>query len=181
MTGVQTCALPIWLPFASVLADSGPPVPVRVGSHDGYGRVVFDLPTRTDYQITQQGQQVVVRFTGDMTIGSAAGVPHNVLGITGGASQAELTVAPGTSLRDWRLGDHVVIDIWDHGAAQTTQPAAPQLPRQDTSSHPPEATRPVNGVLAAEAATNAVSSPLKQQPVAPPVLADGPEIGRAHV
>jgi hypothetical protein len=149
-------------------------VPVRVGSHDGYGRVVFDLPTRTDYQITQQGQQVVVRFTGDMTIGSAAGVPHNVLGITGGASQAELIVAPGTSLRDWRLGDHVVIDIWDHGAAQTTQPAAPQLPRQDTSSHPPEATRPVSGALAAEAATNAVSSPLKQQPVAPPVLADGP-------
>ncbi len=147
---------------------------MRVGSHDGYGRVVFDLPTRTDYQITQQGQQVVVRFTGDMTIGSAAGVPHNVLGISGGPSQAELTVAPGTSLRDWRLGDHIVIDIWDHGAGPTTQPAAPQLPRQGTTSRPPEATRPVNGALPAEGAINAVSPPLKQQPVAAPVLAHGP-------
>jgi hypothetical protein len=30
-------------------AASDAPVPVRVGSHPGYGRVVFDLPGRPDY------------------------------------------------------------------------------------------------------------------------------------
>ena len=65
-------------------------MPVRVGSHQGYGRIVFDLPSPIDYSVTQQGERVLVQFTGDVKIGAAHGVPRNVVGINGGAGQAEL-------------------------------------------------------------------------------------------
>ena len=116
------------LPLAVALANGAVDVPVRVGSHEGYGRVVFDAPARTDYQLTQQDQRVEVRFSNEVTIAAPAGVPHNVLHITGGPGQAELVIAPGTVLRDWRFGDRIVIDVWDAGAAPrqaTTQQAGP--------------------------------------------------------
>ena len=43
--------------FATAAAADG--VSVRVGNHEGYGRIVFNLPPRTDYHVAQQGQQVV--------------------------------------------------------------------------------------------------------------------------
>ena len=105
------------LPLASAFADSLPPVPVRIGNHEGYSRVVFNLPSRTDYHVTQEGQHVVVQFAGDVMIGAANGVPRNVLTVTSGAGQAEIVVAPGTIVRDWRLGNVVVIDFADRDAA----------------------------------------------------------------
>jgi hypothetical protein len=110
----------------AVRAESGPPVPVRVGSHPGYGRVVFDLPDRLDYRLTQQGQRVLVRFTGDVTIGSAPSMPHNVVGLTGGAGQAELVVETGTVVHAWRLGNLVVVDVLDEALAAGGPPASVQ-------------------------------------------------------
>jgi hypothetical protein len=83
------CGLVISLLLLPVVAfaDSTATVPVRIGSHEGYGRIVFDLPSRTDYHVTQQGQHVVIQFTSNLTIGKASGAPHNVLGITGSARQ----------------------------------------------------------------------------------------------
>jgi hypothetical protein len=104
------------LPLASAFADSLPPVPVRVGNHEGYSRVVFNLPSRTDYHVTQEGQHVVVQFAGDVMIGAANGVPRNVLTVTGGAGRAEIVVAPGIIVRDWRLGNVVVMISWTTGS-----------------------------------------------------------------
>ena len=129
-TPATLLALSLILSPTVALADSAANVPVRVGSHDGYGRIVFDLPSRTEYHVTQQGQHVVIQFAGNLTIGRTAGAPHNVLGITSSAGQAEFDVAPGTVLRDWRLGDRVVIDVLDHAAA-----AAPP-PSQQTAAQP---------------------------------------------
>ena len=91
------------LPFASTFADSLPPVPVRVGNHEGYSRVAFNLPSRIDYHVTRDGQSVVVQFATDVMIGAANGVPRNVLSVTGGAGRADIVVTPGTVARDWRM------------------------------------------------------------------------------
>jgi hypothetical protein len=99
-------------------------VPVHIGTHPGYGRVVLDLPERLDYRLTQQGQHVQVQFTGDVTIGAAPSMPHNVLGLTGGGGLAELVVAEGTVARAWRLGNLLVIDVLDPALAAST-PSAP--------------------------------------------------------
>ena len=105
-------------------ADGGAAVPVHVGTHPGYGRVVFDLPERLDFHLTQQGQQVQVQFTGNVTIGAAPAMPPNVLGLTGSAGQAELVVVEGTVARAWRLGNRLVIDVLDPAVAAST-PSAP--------------------------------------------------------
>lgn len=135
------------------LADSPAAVPVRVGSHPGFGRIVFDLPARADYQVTQQGQHVAIQFNDKMPIGPAIGVPRNVVSLTGGDGQAELVVAPGTTLHAWRFGNHVVIDVLDPGsagmaplrqtagtpgqAAASPAPALPPSPAPETAATPP--------------------------------------------
>ena len=131
--GLLCCLVPV-----AAYADSGAPVPVHVGTHPGYGRVVFNLPERLDYSLTQQGQHVLVRFTGDVTIGSAPSVPHNVLGLTGGAGQAELVVETGTVVRAWRLGDLVVVDVLDKAFAASAAPVQPSVatPSPGTAGHP---------------------------------------------
>ncbi|HEX3402668.1 MAG TPA: hypothetical protein VHT74_20330 [Acetobacteraceae bacterium] len=170
-------------PPVAARADSEPPVPVRSGSHEGYGRIVFDMPSRTEYRLTQQGQRVVIQFVGDMTIGSATGVPRNVVGLTGGANQAELTIAPGTSLHDWRLGDHIVIDILDPVAASTAPERAAETPQPGVDNRPspaeptakPAATGaaappvpPPSTVPAAKPAANVAAPPVPTPPTAPP-------------
>jgi hypothetical protein len=133
----------------AVRAESGPPVPVRVGSHPGYGRVVFDLPDRLDYRLTQQGQRVLVRFTGDVTIGSAPSMPHNVVGLTGGAGQAELVVETGTVVHAWRLGNLVVVDVLDEALAAGGPPASVQASVPTQPSGAADGAAPSTSVAAA--------------------------------
>ena len=114
-------------------------MPVRVGTHPGYGRIVFDLSEPIEYRLTRQDQHVVVQFVGDVTIGSAPGMPHNLVGFTGGAGQADLVVAPGTVVRDWRLGNRVVIDMLDADAAPGKTPAAQPAPASRPAPAPPPA------------------------------------------
>ena len=134
---------------------------VRVGNHPGYGRVVFDLPARLDYHVTQQGQHVVVEFAGSVTIGSSAALPQNVLGITGGAGKAELMVAPDTVVRELRDADHVVIDVLDKGAAASSvvqgKPAQ-QIPPGQAGDAPPDH----------PASPPAPARPLADAPTGPP-------------
>ena len=127
-------ALALLLPVGA-FADSSSVV-VRVGSHDGYGRIAFALPPRTDYQLTQQDQHVVIQFSGDLKIGPANAIPRNVVAIKGGERQATLDLAPGTVMHDWRYGDLLVIDVRDPG---TQLPAASG---QATIAKNPDAAKP---------------------------------------
>ena len=140
------------LPVVSFADSKQQDVAVHIGSHDGYGRVVFYLPPGTDYHLTQQGQRVVLQFAGDLTVGAPRGVPRNVVSITGGADQAELVLAPGTGLHSWRLGDLVVIDVRDRdtavdcpaqqGTGATKSPTAKPAATAKSAPTPP-ATAPV--------------------------------------
>jgi hypothetical protein len=155
LAGILAC-----LPLASALAD----VPVRVGTHDGYGRVVFDVPAHTDYTLTQQGQHLIVQFSGDTKPASVAVVPRNVLSITSVAGQAELVLAPDTVVRDWRSGERIVIDIWDQRAAPTRRPQA---------SPPAAASGPAPQTKAVPTST---ASPVAPAPAAQPAPADPPHV-----
>jgi hypothetical protein len=152
------------LPLVAIHAEGVVSVPVRVGSHPGYGRVVFDLPARSEYSLTQQGQHVVVQFTGAMTIGSSTVVQHNVLAVTGGAGQAEFDVAPNTVLRDSWFGNHLVIDVWDRGAAPNLPPAATQAAQRAPANGAAPATNAATGTGPPASANAAAPAP---PPVAP--------------
>jgi len=170
-------ALLALVPCAGARAD-GAPVPVRVGTHPGYGRVVFDLSGPLEYRLTRQGEHVVVQFVGNVTIGSAPGMPHNVVGFTGGTGQAELVVAPGTVVRDSRLGNHVVIDVLDADAAPgkpsaaqpasrpapAPAPARPKLPEQAKPPTPAQAKLPAAAAESPAPPPAAPTQPATKQP-----------------
>jgi hypothetical protein len=112
--------------IGTVHAESTPQVAVRVGDHPGFGRVVFDLPGQVEYELTQQGQHVTIEFKRDLTIASAPSAPHNVQNIIGGKGHAEFDVAPGATVRPWRVGNRVVIDVTDGVSGQV--PPGPSSP-----------------------------------------------------
>ena len=173
-------------------ADGGPIVPVHVGTHPGFGRVTFDLPERLDYRVTQQGQHVLVRFTGDVMIGAAPSLPRNVLGATGGDGQADLVIASGTAVHAWRLGNLVVVDVLDQAAAtgappiQGTAPtaaAAGPLTPTASAAKQPSAAATTAAVPAVSPVASPVASPLASpaaSPLATPPAAQGPPVAPAR-
>lgn len=162
------------------LADSD--IAVRTGNHPGFGRVVFDFPTRVPFQVSRQGDAVIIRFQGGDVIGQPGQLPRNVLALDGGVGEARLVLAKGTRLRTRRFGGRVVVDVLD-----PDQPRAASLkPREfrsfpvterDPPRQPPtaSATAMAGSVASAAAAGLPVVRPSPAIPAAPVVAASSPE------
>jgi tetratricopeptide (TPR) repeat protein len=151
------CRLLVWLlllvplSFAPAFGGDPTPVPVRVGTHQDYGRVVFDLPAKSDYHMTRDGQHVTIEFDKAGKIASPARGIRNVQSVVGGNGKAELVIAPGAVLREQRVGSRVVIDVLDPptgsvlpasprpGAPPASPPASPSVP---VLPKPPQAALP---------------------------------------
>ena len=108
--------------MAQASAPDGTVVPVRTGSHPGYGRIVFDAPPKARYTLTRDGDTVVVRFPDDFRLDSQQSAPRNVSRLIATAAAAAFSVSPGATLRQMRLGNRVVIDIVDPPAPETSRP-----------------------------------------------------------
>ncbi len=139
------------LPSATVRADGPPSALVRVGTHQGYSRIAFNFSTRTEYSVARQGDRVTVQFADNAIIGAANAIPRNVVSIIGGTGRADIVVAAGTTVRDWRAGNLVVIDIAEPEAAADAKPppqrpgvaaAAPTNPSPPALSPAPAVTAP---------------------------------------
>lgn len=132
-------------------------VPVRTGTHPGFGRIVLDAPPKARYRLTREGDQVTIRLVDDLTLGAPGVPPRNVsrLGVSG--ARAEFTVAAGATLREARLGQRIVIDVVD-----PTTPATPQEPR------------PTRTPTAKEARTRAEPPPTRPATVVP-IVASVPQ------
>jgi peptidylprolyl isomerase len=164
-------------------AQPGPPgsvaVPIHSGNHPDFGRVVFDTPPHVAYHVTRVGDHVTVRFADTVKLGAAPAVPRNVLSIHANAAQAELTVATGASLHDSRLGDRVVLDVFDpvaNGAipapAAAGRPAAAG-PAPRAPPAPPPAPKPSSAETAA-APLAAAEKPAREPRAEPPARAAAP-------
>ncbi len=113
-------------------------VPVRGGSHPGYGRVVFHWPSPVEYSVSRAGDVVIVRFGRAAAIDTAqlnARLPRYVSAIrsdmVGERSRVTLLIDPEGRLRHFRAGTTVVLDIIGApkvaGApAAAARPAAPR-------------------------------------------------------
>jgi len=110
---------------------ANPVVRVRIGEHTGYSRIVFDWPRLVDYQVTDAGGTVTLRFAGParIDVGALAGGrgPRGVrlLGSTqeGGATIVRLGLPAGASIRHFRDGSNIVLDVL--GAEMTAQVSPP--------------------------------------------------------
>ena len=159
-------------------ADPATEVTIRSGSHPGYGRVVFDAPPHTTYRVVREGDQLTVQFAGDVTLKDGASPPHNVSALHADGNQATLTLVPGSTVHESRLGSHVVIDVFDPGADATahTQPPQPQPPAAAAAkppAPPPRAPPPRAQAAGARLADN--SGPTQPSPVAEPLLPPPPQ------
>ena len=61
----------------------------------------------------RDGDRIVVHFSPALPVANAPALPSNVDAVSGGAEDAVVTIAPGASTHDMRLGNHVVLDVFD--------------------------------------------------------------------
>ncbi|HEY6433210.1 MAG TPA: hypothetical protein VIZ17_14610, partial [Acetobacteraceae bacterium] len=54
------------------------PVPVRIGEHPGFGRIVFDFDSPVQVQMERDGTQVTFHVATTRPIGPIPGRPRNV-------------------------------------------------------------------------------------------------------
>src|ERR1019366_7503700 len=77
-------------------------VTVRSGNHPGFGRVVFDAPSRVTYRLIQDGEHASVSFANDTTLTGTPPLPQNVVSVRLAGAVAELVIAAGTTLHHMR-------------------------------------------------------------------------------
>ncbi len=111
------------------VASDAPVIGVRVGSHPGYGRVVFDWNARTDYQATVEGDTLVLRFAdrGRPRVDAVGAPPRNVLGLSAADGTVRIAAREGARFRHFHHGPKLVVDILDPGAP-VAHAAAPRVP-----------------------------------------------------
>lgn len=121
---------------ASFAAES---VPVRLGLHDGYARLVFDWPASAQYTVGQDSDTaLVVTFdraaAADMAGVAAGAAPPvaEVKQLSGAEEKLKVRVglsAAGAQFRHFKVGNRVVVDIFNPG--QRAAAAAPPPPEKE--------------------------------------------------
>jgi hypothetical protein len=93
-------------------------LPVRVGEHPGFGRLVFDWRSNVDYRVAKSGDKVTIRFDRPATVDVAKlskDLPGQVLSVDEDASgrglALDLAVVGDARVRHFRDGTRVVVDI----------------------------------------------------------------------
>ena len=146
-----------------------PGVMIRSGSHPDYGRLVIDTNAKNAYQLDQNGDHVVVRFSGDVTLGSPPRLPRNVTAMTTDGPVLDLVLKHGGKIHPMRLDGRVVLDILD--GPDAAAPPAPVRPAPSIPALPPHkplgmASSPELGGRSTAGRSAAPVAP----PVAPPVV-----------
>jgi hypothetical protein len=115
---------------------AAPVARIRTANHDGFGRVVIDLPPGVTASAGAETGGVLVRITGG-TLAGAARAPLNVTAIDAEATEAHLALAPGATFTAVRLAAHLVIDVYAASAAKPgATPSAPVAPRTAAAAPP---------------------------------------------
>ena len=167
-------------------------VAVRTGNHSGFGRVVFDVANGTDYRLSRDGDRVQLNFSRNPFIGTPAALARNILSISGGEGEAVLVVAAGARVRPSRIGQRVVVDVFDPSSASPPRPSSapaltlPLLPVPPIPPDAPTALAAADAPLPAAAPVGAVPSeavPENSLPAEPPAAqpvrrAQNPEADR---
>lgn len=157
-------------------SGSGPKIVARQGEHAGYFRIAFDWPKKTDYRVERRDGMVVLSFERPATIDLAAvhkDVPGDLLQIAArddGVARIYLTLAKGATLRDFRVGSTVVLDIVK--PAKLTTAAKPlKLPStvaaSPAQSTPKDKEQPKAGAAAEQPAATAPGSEVAKLPTVP--------------
>ena len=178
-------ALPILLLSAPAIAFASGPAPakgpialtpspaigVRSGAHEGFTRVVFDWPQPVGYELTEAGDRIILSFDQRATLDLSGVSPHQALFVTpsnaragDGRTSATIMLPPGVTVRHFRAGDRIVVDLLrperQGGAAAPDRPSPPGRPGP----------KPNGSSAAARMAAAAAPTPNRPEPAAPPAV-----------
>lgn len=167
--------LALALALATPAARAEEPVAVRAGSHPGFGRVVFEWPATVGYTVAREGDRLLLSFERPGRFETEAArrrLPRQVTSLDAAGTAAAIEVAPGATLRHYRLGTRIVLDVAPADAAPPATRAAPAVPASAPTVAaplplPPPAPPPEARALAA--------APDRPPPAAPRAEASPPE------
>jgi len=121
--------------FVAGTAQAADAVRVRGGIHPGYARVVFDWGDAVGYEARIEGEELVVRFERPGVFdlrGLASGLDGYVRQpqVARDGREVRFSIDRGLSLRHFKLGPKVVIDLSGKKSGKATKPtAAKSLPK----------------------------------------------------
>lgn len=193
--GAGICAaLLLVVLFTVSAAAAEPPVNVRSGNHEDYGRLVFDFPAVIPYSVARQGTLVEMSFATGQPIGAPAELPRNVTGFLATPGEARIIILPGATIRDFRVDKRIVLDVLNVPEADaqvgdsvpSATPlqqadrrlaAAPPVPPSIPLPLPPlpqSLIHPVHPATPGPATQSAATNPATAKPPAPPREPENP-------
>lgn len=139
-------AVALW---AVAVVDSGraDEVSVRVGSHQGYGRIVFNWPAPVAYTARVQNRQIIVDFQRPVETSFAAlpGALNKYIRrprLSANGRRVVIPLADTFEIRSFDLGHAIIVDVMDKvrpASAAATQPPPPAPKPQVAPPSSPQA------------------------------------------
>lgn len=129
-----TFAMITLLSTASAVAYAQDNLSVRAGAHNGYERLVFDWQEPVSYKVSDGKDSVTINFGASTSFNGAAvdldGF-HLIRGLSGGRDQnghlyVKINLNSHSGLRDFKIGDRVVLDVLGSAAKKQNNAQAPQ-------------------------------------------------------
>lgn len=179
-TGTTQSAPAATQPPASTSTASS--IRLRAGDHPTYTRLVFDWPERVEFSVNTEGRQASVRFERNTPIDLgrlAQFPPRGLSGLAvrtdGNASIVSFTMSEGASLKSWRDGAKVVLDVnraadAKPAEAKAPEPARPPAPAQAQAPAPAQPPAPAPQRLATGQPAPPPAAPTVASPAQAPAV-----------
>ena len=136
------------LGFAAQAQDQKP-VPVRVGVHKDYTRLVFDYTRLTAYRADKKGDGIALAFDNPAPLSLPADKENMTMSSThdNGVTRLDIGLPPGSTFKHYRLDRKIVIDVYPgKGKIAAAKPAPkkaePPPVKKEVKKDPPVAAAP---------------------------------------
>ncbi len=124
-------ALIFALPSPQGFAQSPQPIPVRIGVHKTFTRVVFDFKGLTAYRVTRDGNNLVIVFDTATAFKIPSDTEKVIRSIktqneNDGTTRMTIALQDGATAKDYRIEKQIVLDVYAGKAAKTAPKATPE-------------------------------------------------------
>jgi tetratricopeptide (TPR) repeat protein len=152
---------------------TGASVPVRLGTHGGFTRVVFDWQTAIDYGVEQKGGTITIRFRraarldlGSLTAGDSPAIVRAEVKGGGNDTVVKIETRAGTRVRHFRSGTGIVLDMLDPGQAADADRGTPLASQPAAKASPEIAANAVTGDIKPAGSPRIPAAPKKPRSLA---------------
>ena len=164
------------LVFFILHAHAAEPVKVRVGSHDGFDRVVFEFTNPTSYALDRTSDGVTLHFNAAGQVPSLKSGTAAIKSVTGGDATASIVIEPGYDVQAMQLDRRVVLDV--RRATVISSPSVPDATA--VKSRPLRTAKTLSPRRVSKAATSPPPDTTKPEAASPiSVIVQPPEDAKA--